>query len=316
MTCKDTICALITGSGSFYQRYKDWLQREPDCGDAQWLCDQGIDTSDKLAAFLDLDGNGTGPVVCEIPICNLIIKNVEGGGGVGDGGDGGGTGGLTGYKLVWSDEFNGTSIDTSKWCHEFDCQSINNGIEYLDGQGHLVLDAKSGQPEPLIRSKGESSFGPYGIMDIRAKFSDGVGSNKKCINNQIWMASDGWTYEVDIATNPASKPKMLHSTIMNRVDGTQHWDGGVNKEFNFDILNTWHTYRFEWTNTYCKFYVENNGIFYEIYTQTNQFYVPNVAMNLKMALCIGPCDFSWACDGSNPQATPLLIDYVRFYQKI
>jgi len=66
-TCKDIMCALITGSGAYYQVYKYWIQREPDCYDAQWLCDQGIDTEAKLIAFL------ASTITCGIPTCNLVM---------------------------------------------------------------------------------------------------------------------------------------------------------------------------------------------------------------------------------------------------
>ena len=100
-TCKDVICALITGTGTYYQAYKEFIGREPDCGDAEWLCSKGIDTEAKLAAYLgptctpnwqcelplngyEKDVNNCGSprrlnsacspgITCGTPICNLII---------------------------------------------------------------------------------------------------------------------------------------------------------------------------------------------------------------------------------------------------
>jgi len=67
------------------------------------------------------------------------------------------------WNLAWSDEFDGTAIDTSKWAFDHGNLNVNNEIEYycgpagdpanqspcsaqnpnayLDGSGHLVIQA-------------------------------------------------------------------------------------------------------------------------------------------------------------------------------
>lgn len=226
------------------------------------------------------------------------------------------------YHLVFEDNFN--TFDESKWFRTWwgeQCPGNYFRCDHVSvSNNNLVIHAdhdSSGYHTGIIRSK--QMLGPYGILEIRAKYADGNG--KPNINNQIWLSSDGWTFEVDAASNSSADPDMVQSTMMYQDPScpyypdrkrNQCWDGGMRKTFPFNIVGQWHVYKFEWTLDYAKFSVD--GI--EIYTQKQARFVPNVKMGIHIALCIGKCDFPWLYNpAANPTPTDLLIDYVRFYQK-
>lgn len=227
------------------------------------------------------------------------------------------------YRLVFEDNFN--TFDENKWHRTWwgeNCPGNYFRCDHVSvSDGNLRIQAdidQYGWHTGIIRSK--QLFGPYGILEIRARYATGKG--KANANNQIWMSSDGWTFEVDIASNSTADPDMALSTMMYQNPScpyypdrkrNQCWDGGIQKTYPFNIVGQWHTYRFEWTPTYAKFTID--GV--EAYTQTKTQYIPNVKMGLHIALCIGKCDFPWLYkEGVDPTPTDMLLDYVRFYQKI
>src|SRR5690606_8308152 len=164
--------------------------------------------------------------------------------------------GPSGWELVWSDEFDGTAIDSEKWSHEVNCAGGgNNELQcytaraensYLaDGQLHIVAraetysgpahfdddpaynaeDTSKTQPytSARLRSKHKGDW-KYGRMEISAKMPHGQG-----IWPAIWMMPTESVYgpwpasgEIDIfeAVNLTTP---LNGGINNDVHGTLHY---------------------------------------------------------------------------------------------
>lgn len=95
--------------------------------------------------------DGAGPSVA--PAAGRSTAPVTGGdaatGGAGSGGAetgrGSGTVNEQGWRLVWSDEFDGTEIDSSKWEHEVNCWGGGNAEQQCyvaDPKNSFVIDGK------------------------------------------------------------------------------------------------------------------------------------------------------------------------------
>lgn len=125
------------------------------------------------------------------------------------------------WELVWSDEFDGSAIDSNKWSHEQNCtgggnnelQCYTNSAEnsfVSDGKLHVVArkESVSGQAKndddpsydvndtsvtrdytsARLRSKNKGDW-KYGRMEISAKMPQGQG-----IWPAIWMLPTDWVY--------------------------------------------------------------------------------------------------------------------------
>ena len=90
------------------------------------------------------------------------------------------------YALQWSDEFDGTTVDTSKWLFENRNPGVNNEKEYYLQQnvkvsnGNLVITAKkevvSGQPYTSGKITTFNKFSQtYGRIEARIKLPVGSG---------------------------------------------------------------------------------------------------------------------------------------------
>ena len=96
------------------------------------------------------------------------------------------------HKLIWSDEFDGTTLNTSNWVNETNIDVNNEWQKYTNGDnlaikdGILTITAKkvgSGQKKGdytsgRINSNGLKTF-LYGRMEIRAKLPAGRGTWEK-----------------------------------------------------------------------------------------------------------------------------------------
>jgi len=145
-----------------------------------------------------------------------------------------------GYNLVWQDEFDGETLNSSNWMHEMgdgcpgNCGWGNNELEYyrpentLMTRGYLVIEAKQesfggkNYTSSRIITKDKQEF-KFGRIDIRAVLPEGkglwpalwmLGSN---IDNTSWPACG----EIDIMELTGERP--------NRVIGTAHFGANLSQ---------------------------------------------------------------------------------------
>jgi len=229
--------------------------------------------------------------------------------------------------LIWSDEFNGNSLDGSKWTCEIGNGSSgwgNNELQYYtnrgenvsvhDGALHITARRESynGFNYTSARLKTQDKFYfKYGHVEARLAIPAGQG-----IWPAFWMlgqniGSVGWPRcgEIDI---------MEAINAENRVYGTCHWDNGGHANYgtnsgNYDIAQ-WHTYTLDWDDQYIRTYVDGNK-YYEIYIGGNTggteelhnsyFFLLNVAVGGNWP------GFS-VDNGMFPKT--MKVDYIRVYQ--
>ncbi|MDF1549702.1 MAG: family 16 glycosylhydrolase [Bacteroidales bacterium] len=137
-----------------------------------------------------------------------------------------------GYTLVWSDEFNETSLNTGDWNYETGNHGWgNNELQnYVSGtknafisNGKLVIEARqessggSSYSSARLTTQGKQSF-KYGRIDIRARLPKGQGiwpalwALGESISTVSWPACG----EIDIMELIGNEPAKLY--------GTAHWD--------------------------------------------------------------------------------------------
>ena len=138
----------------------------------------------------------------------------------------------SGWQLQWSDEFEGSSLDTSSWSYETGAGGWGNSeLQYYTSRtdnvavtgGNLKITAKkesyngSQYTSGRIITKGKRYF-TYGKMEARIKVD---GGNQNGVWPAFWMMgndydSAGWPAcgELDI---------MEHANSNDYTEGTLHW---------------------------------------------------------------------------------------------
>lgn len=187
------------------------------------------------------------------------------------------------WKLVWSDEFDGTAIDKTKWDFDIGNGNIpgwgNNELEYYtdraenafvkDGMLHIVAVKEafknfkytSARLKTRKADKGPLFNKLYGKYEFRAKISTGKG-----IWPAIWLLPQdekfgGWAAsgEIDILEARGQEP--------NKVLGTLHYGSGwpanthTGKDFIFPdkgSIADFHVYALEWEPGEMRWYVDGS----------------------------------------------------------
>jgi beta-glucanase (GH16 family) len=235
-------------------------------------------------------------------------------------------------NIVWSDEFNGTSIDTTKWTFE----NGNNGgwgnseLEYYtsssqnayvsNGVLHIVARQQSlggfSFTSARMKTQGLYNTPVFGVFEWRAKLPAGVG-----MWPALWMLgsnfpSAGWPAcgEIDVVENNGATPTW--------VQGSLHWgtSGEISKTatYNFtspDSVTNWHTYDLAWRLGTIQFFVDGN--LYETQTGLGSpfiapfFFIMNLAVG---GTYVGTPTVS-NIEASTTFPQEMLVDYVRVYEQ-
>lgn len=225
-------------------------------------------------------------------------------------------------QLVWSDEFDGTSLNTGKWNYENGNLNVNNEQQYYQtsnvsvSNGNLVITARK-------QSVGGKPY-TSGRINTNGKFSQKYGRIEASIKlpavQGLWPAF--WMLGTNIGEPNVGWPKCGEIDIMEHVNtgstvlGTIHW---FNTAYTYYGGNTttsptnYHLYAVEWDAGSIRWYVD--GV---------QFHTANILNNIN-----GTDEFhknffiilNVAVGGNlpgqniNDNALPasMLVDYVRVY---
>jgi len=235
-----------------------------------------------------------------------------------------------GWNLVWSDEFDGTSINKSKWevyegetepyplgdsCFRPNALTVSGGLAHFAimrtpttcystdqyGNGGKLANhnyAGAGIGSIFAPSGNVLSEGRW---ETRARFPNGAGTTAYIL---LWPADDIWTAEVDFAEAIGSNT--------NEVTFTQHWDGTNNdktEEISHSTdITQFHEYAVEMKNGLLKWYVDDQLIA----TQTQHFATRK--MGFAAGTWAGSCASRWpGCPTGTTMPVYLDIDYVRVY---
>ena len=189
------------------------------------------------------------------------------------------------WKLVWSDEFDGTSIDTTKWNHEINCDGGGNNEKqcYTDAPENsfvsdgtlkiVALPAEEGAALPYtsarLNTKGKGDF-TYGRFEVRAKLPSGQGSWPA-----FWMLPTdevygGWpnSGEIDVVESVNLNVSDAEGQVENKVYGTLHygkdWPDNVHSGKDYSLpdgvnpADDYHVYAVEWQEGEIRWYMDGN----------------------------------------------------------
>lgn len=243
------------------------------------------------------------------------------------------------YDLVWSDEFNGTTLDETKW--QFDGQTVERNSEiqvYADSMedGNLEFDGECAVIVPkketrttasgktfkytsaAISTQGKQAW-KYGYFEIRAKVSCGLN-----LVPAIWtlgydynIGTCDWPHsgEIDIIERHGDNSvySSLHyaeygKTYPSHISasaGTQSFSHNLNEEF--------HNYWLYWTDKYLIVGVDDNmhqiiDITSPELSQSFRSYEHWLILNVALGM------FGNKVDDSEEDLWKMWIDYVRVYQ--
>jgi len=240
------------------------------------------------------------------------------------------------WQLVWSDEFNGVSIDTNHWKFEIgnhhgwgnheleDYTDRPENVCVSNGVLHIIARAKpaDGIFYTSARLKSQGLFAQkYGRFEFRAKFPGGRGYWPA-----LWLMPEHSAYgrwpasgEIDVMENKGSNPAVVQGTLHYAgADGRHLHSTGRHTFPRNDGATNFHVYLLEWTTNSINWYVDNH--LYE--TQTNWSTVKaaypapfNQPFYIIMNLAVGG-DY-----GGNPDAQTVFpgemqVDYVRVYDDV
>lgn len=226
------------------------------------------------------------------------------------------------WQLLWSDEFNGTSVDGTKWNLDNGNPNVNNEKEYYQSAnatvtgGNLVITAKNesvgGQPYTSAKLNSSGKFSvTYGRIEARIKLPAFQGSWPA-----FWMLGNnigtvGWPScgEIDI---------MEQVNTNNTILGTMHWNGGSGHvQYGSSTTATatdYHVYAVEWDSSSIRWYVDNTlyvtGNIQNNINNTGAFQLPfYIILNLAVG---GDLPGQTVNTGAMPAS--MLVDYVRVYK--
>lgn len=225
------------------------------------------------------------------------------------------------YQLVWSDEFNGTSLNTGNWNIDVGNPGVNSEQEYYQAAnvtetgGNLVITARQqtvdGQPYTSGKIETSGKFSTtYGRIEARIALPMVTGT---------WPAF--WMLGTDIATvgwpDCGEIDIMEHVNTTNTILGTMHWNGGSGHvQYGSSTTTTpgdFHIYAVEWNSEGINWYVDNTlyvtGNITDNINNTGAFQNPfYIILNLAIG---GTLSGSTVDNSSLP--TSMLVDYVHVY---
>ncbi|SEQ79824.1 glycoside hydrolase family 16 protein [Neolewinella agarilytica] len=236
-------------------------------------------------------------------------------------------GGTRERTMVWSEEFDGTELDTSTWNYELGdgCPNLcgwgNNERQLYTKENHhlangmLTITAKKeGEvyTSTRITTKNKHHF-RYGRIETRAKIPVGEG-----LWPAFWMLGQNidtvrWPTcgEIDILEYVGKKPGEIFTTLHTKA---RHGDNGSSKTTPFaDIEEGFHRYATEWTPKNITFFIDNQLVYtFEPKERSVEVWPFDQPFYLLLNLAIGG---SFGGPGVDDSVLPqsFIIDYVRVY---
>lgn len=255
------------------------------------------------------------------------------------------------WKLVWNDEFNGTTLDRSKWDFQLggggfgndELQTYTDSNYKMDGSNFVITpqitwNKATNKAETYkstkIWTKGIYSV-KYGKIEFRAKLPKGKGTWAAA-----WMLGDVGTWpmcgEIDIleTTSQLAKTTIPQSIHCQKFNGMSSSSGNKYRSQNIpDATSAYHTYGIIWTETEITFTVDGKATWtYDpalyslddnptgdatVWPYDNPFYlILNCAIGGTLGGTVGT-DF-WTLKGTNGNIQTYedyyYVDWVRVYQ--
>jgi alpha-L-fucosidase len=221
------------------------------------------------------------------------------------------------WKLAWSDEFDGTQIDQSKWEIMGDWKR-RDGFwvkedSYLDGKGNLLIRTKKDgdrYTSGAVRTRGKFEH-KFGYWVCRCKFPTQEGHWPA-----FWLMAEGVSHvgdegrdgtEIDIMEKPWREDKTTQNLHWDGY-GKAHKSAGTGQILIPGLSEGFHTFGLHWTPEQYVFYVDGKETWRTIAGGVSQ--VPEYA---KLTEEIG----KWGGDIAKADLPDyFVVDYVRVYDEM
>ncbi len=244
--------------------------------------------------------------------------------------------GNSAMKLVWSDEFDYTSLpDPEKWNYDTEGNDFgwgNNESQYYtdsnkenafvkDGKLHITAHKKNfnGKEYTSARLISKADW-KYGRIEVNAKLPDARGTW-----SAIWAMPGGWSFkdgnwpdvgEIDFMEHVGHDLGVIHASAHSK---DYQWQKNTQKTaiiFVEDVHTDFHSYILDWTPDCIRAYVDdslyfeyhNEGLGESKWPYDKPFYL---IMNVAVGGAWG------SVEGIDESAFPqtMEVDYVRVYQR-
>jgi chitinase len=240
-------------------------------------------------------------------------------------------------KLTWSDEFNGTSLDQSKWNYQTgdgcpgNCGWGNHELEYYTNStnnvsvsgGNLALTARN---QPNYNGTGRNYTS--GKLVTAGKFSQKYGRYEARIKAPsaagiwpaFWMLADNtnWpsTGEIDILECANANPSTWFGTLHYASTSGAHQSKGSTWNTSTPLSNDFHVYAVEWNTTQISWFID--GVLRGTATKAavvaggGAWPFDNQKFFIILNVAVGG-DFSGQTPNNAQYPVSMLVDYVRVY---
>ena len=178
------------------------------------------------------------------------------------------------YRLVFADEFNGTTLDTSKWSAASPSWTMPNSASTATASdvsvanGVLTLNAQRNGSSTSFNSGSISSYQKYqftgGYVEARIQLPSTPGSWPA-----FWGLYTGWPPEADIMEYPLTTDGGTSGLANNKYNTNYHYTNSSGNAAagagvvttGSSLAGTWHTYGMQWsTNTSVAFYLDGTQV--------------------------------------------------------
>jgi beta-glucanase (GH16 family) len=235
------------------------------------------------------------------------------------------------YKLVWSDEFNGTGVNKKNWKHEVYPGVISNSEEaayYTDRaansfvkDGNLVIAAnKEKYEDNNYTSARLNTFGKfdflYGKIEARIKLPKEEGFQSKVWLMPSSLEYGGWpsSGEIDIfrarSADSFVSGIIFRSGFSNNEYVTKKYD--VPKEQK-SLADDYHVYGLEWQPYEMRWYIDGR-----LYAVQNRWASPNVGypapFDKPFYLVLNVAALGDVTDDTVTWPVAMYVDWIRVYQ--
>ncbi len=253
------------------------------------------------------------------------------------------------WELAWSDEFDGTELDRSKWSPNIWApRKVNDEDQaYTDREknlriadGMLVIEAHKEDYEGAsytsarIHSAGKGDF-LYGRFEVRAKLPRGQGTwpaiwmlpsdpykySTTCEEGEDWQGSktcDAWpnSGEIDIMEHVGYQMGHVHGTVHNKAYYWENWEQRKGRILIDDVDEVFHVYALEWSPQRIDIFVDDSHYYTYVNEGTGWRAWPfDHPFHLILNIAVGG---AWGRTGGPidnsifPQR--MYVDYARVYQ--
>jgi beta-glucanase (GH16 family) len=238
----------------------------------------------------------------------------------------------SGWRLVWADEFTGSSVNTNKWgvrngtvgtnelsIHRSNNVSVSNGILKIQAKrerytaGGNTRDYTSGYLDTIRKASWT-----YGRFEMRAKLPTAQGQSKG-MWPAFWLRpDDGGDGEIDImeAIGQSGSDNRVSQTLWYDYRGTKPRQVHEDRLPSGTSSGSYHVYALEWEKNAMRWYVDGRLTYTRNTSTTPWINAPQFQKpyNIRLNLQVGG---SWpgSPDSSTVFPQTYSVDYVRVYKR-